>query len=71
MWEREIEREREREAWHITHYLKIRTNQAWPSVSMTQKSMTYRDTAYLKHMDRKSNREIKQRVDYKILLSQY
>ena len=49
MKDREIEREkRGHKAWHIMLYLKIRTNQAWPSVSMTQKSMTYRDTVYLK-----------------------
>ena len=40
--------QRGHKAWHIMHYLKRRTNQAWPSVSMTQKSMTHRDTAYLK-----------------------
>ena len=32
----------------MKHNLKRRTNQAYPSVSMTQKSISYRDTSYLK-----------------------
>ena len=35
-------------AWHIKHDTKRETHKAWPSVFMTPKSMTYRDTAYLK-----------------------
>ena len=34
-------------------WTKKKTNQAWPSVSITQKSMIYRDTEYIKNMNDK------------------